>query len=126
MPILMQINNDVVQNRVALGADPLAIGRAPDNDLQLEDKAVSAHHARLERVTGSQDSPEEQYRLVDLNSTNGSFINEKPCDRQTLVHNDTIRFGFVTFRFVDENQASMEETARVRKSWIPGVFITRE
>ncbi len=45
-----------------------AIGRAPDNEIVLEDSRVSRRHGKLERHS-------EAYRLVDLNSHNGTFLN---------------------------------------------------
>ncbi|NWG14313.1 MAG: FHA domain-containing protein, partial [Acidobacteria bacterium] len=44
------------------------IGRAPDNGIVLEDSRVSRHHGKLERDG-------EGYRLIDLGSHNGTFIN---------------------------------------------------
>ena len=47
----------------------MSIGRDPDNDLSLDDKLVSRHHARIE-FDG------QNYRIVDLNSSNGSFLGD--------------------------------------------------
>ena len=65
---------------------PFTIGRRPDNDLCLEDPAVSAHHARIVQVQGV-------LFLEDLSSTNGSFVNEHPIDRRQLQDADALRFG---------------------------------
>ncbi|MCE7978025.1 MAG: FHA domain-containing protein, partial [Nitrospira sp. NTP1] len=56
---------------------PFTIGRTPDNDLCLEDPAVSAHHARIVQV-------QAVLFLEDLSSTNGSFVNEHPIERRQL------------------------------------------
>lgn len=126
MPMLMQVKKNVVQNRVALDAKPLTLGRAPDNDIQLEDRAVSSHHARIEWVPPAGEDAKGHHRLVDLDSTNGSFINEEKCQARPLAHNDTLRLGFVTFRYIDEQHQSFDQTAKVHKSWIPGVYVTKD
>lgn len=126
MPILMQIKDDVVQSKFSLEQKTVSIGRSTDNDIQLDDKTVSANHAWLEWHP-AEDSPEHGfYRLIDLDSTNGSFINETKINEQDVKHNDVIRIGFVNFKFIDENQHRFEETSKVHKSWIPGVYYTKE
>jgi len=67
---------------LALG-DAVAIGRASDNDLVVDDEFVSAHHARL-ALRG------ESWWLSDLGSTNGTVLNEHPLPREMQV-----RFGDV-------------------------------
>ena len=65
---------------------PFTIGRKCDNDLCLEDIAVSGHHARISQV-------QEVLFLEDLNSTNGTFVNEQKIDRRQLQDADSIRIG---------------------------------
>lgn len=125
MPIIMQIKDDIVQNKFALAEKTLSIGRATDNDIQLNDSTVSANHAWIEFVPPSEHNPEPGYRLLDLGSTNGCFINEKRVHEQLMKHNDILRIGFVSFKFIDENEHRFEETAKVHKSWIPGVYYTK-
>lgn len=126
MPILMQIKDDVVQNKFLLDQKTISVGRSTDNDIQLDDKTVSANHAWLEWHATGDDNSHEHYRLVDLKSTNGSFVNETRIDDQIIKHNDIIRIGFVSFKFIDENEHRFEETSKVHKSWIPGVYYTKD
>ncbi|EAR08398.1 FHA domain-containing protein [Reinekea blandensis] len=125
MPILMQIKDDIVQNKFPLEEKTVSIGRGTDNDIQLDDKTVSANHAWLEFLPGDDGQP-GSYRLIDLKSTNGSFVNEKKITEQDVRHNDVLRIGFVSFKFVDENEHRFEETSKVHKSWIPGVYYTKD
>jgi pSer/pThr/pTyr-binding forkhead associated (FHA) protein len=65
---------------------PFTIGRKSDNDLCLEDVAVSGHHARISQV-------QKVLFLEDLRSTNGTFVNEQKIDRRQLQDTDSIRVG---------------------------------
>ena len=67
------------------------VGRAPNNDIVLPNKMVSKLHAYLCQVPGSQ-----AYQIVDMNSTNGTFINGRqllPSLKQRLEDADTLSFG---------------------------------
>jgi hypothetical protein len=73
----------------ALPDGTLTIGRAEDNALILADPAVSAHHATItwQAETGT-------FVIADLNSTQGTFVNERPvAGPQPLRHGDVIRMG---------------------------------
>jgi pSer/pThr/pTyr-binding forkhead associated (FHA) protein len=122
----MQLKEDIVHNKFSLTEKTLSIGRGTDNDIQLDDKTVSAHHAWLEWRPADDDGPHSYYRLIDLNSTNGSFINEEKILEQDVRHNDIIRIGFIAFRFIDEDEHRFEETSKVHKSWLPGVYYTKD
>ncbi len=77
-------------SRVFTATKPqINLGRAPDNDIVLPDAMVSGHHARLV-ITA------EGYRIIDLDSTNGTFLNGErlpPRAARNLVLGDTLRLG---------------------------------
>jgi len=73
----------------------ITIGRTSDNDLQLDEKFISRHHARI--VTASQSCV-----LEDLNSTNGVYIRGKRIRRHALNDGDIIQLGNVELMYVDE------------------------
>ncbi len=79
--------------RTTLGSTRLTIGRAPDNNLVVNDGKASSHHAEIR--------PEGQYySIVDLGSTNGTFINEQQIYSgmpRLLQAGDTIRIGDTRF-----------------------------
>jgi predicted component of type VI protein secretion system len=81
--------------RITLGPGSLAIGRAADNQLLLNDAKASSHHAEIR--------PEGQgYSIVDLGSTNGTFVNEQYIERnqpRLLNSGDTIRIGDTRFTY---------------------------
>ncbi len=71
---------------VPLGTRPVTIGRAPDNDIQIDNLAVSNYHARVYVEAGS-------LVVEDLNSLNGSFLNEMRVERAMLKDGDAILIG---------------------------------
>ena len=70
----------------------LRVGRAPDNDLVLDDLLVSRHHAELRK------RPDGGYEVADLGSQNGTFVNGRRIAAQPLTDSDTIGIGHSTFR----------------------------
>ena len=82
-----------------LDADELVIGRAQDAGLFLDSSGVSRHHARIS-WTGS------TYLLEDLDSTNGTWPNERRLtEPASLSNGDLIRFGDVPFVFSLDDSA---------------------
>jgi pSer/pThr/pTyr-binding forkhead associated (FHA) protein len=69
------------------------IGRAKSNDIVLDDVAVSAQHCRV-RFEGT------QFFLYDLQSTNGTFVNEQRVTRHQLRPGDLLKLGesFLQFK----------------------------
>ncbi len=78
--------DDAVLREVSLGSRAVTIGRAPDNDIPIDNLAVSNYHARIYTEAG---------RLVieDLNSLNGTFVNDQRVERAALHDGDTIVVG---------------------------------
>jgi len=76
----------VVVNEVEFEAGPVTIGRSADNDLRIENLAVSGHHARLEPAGTA-------YRIVDVGSTNGTLVNDRKVTDQVLREADRITVG---------------------------------
>lgn len=74
--------------------DVLAIGRAPDNHLPIADPMVSSHHARIFAQGG-------EFVIEDLNSRNGTFVNDQRVTTQRLRSGDEIRIGQLTLVFQD-------------------------
>jgi Protein of unknown function (DUF3662)/FHA domain len=72
--------------RVAIGEDPVVLGRLPECDVVLSDPNVSRRHAELRR-TG------EAVVVTDLGSTNGTRVNGVPVHEQVLASGDEITVG---------------------------------
>ena len=69
-----------------VGTHPVSIGRLPDNNIVIDNPAVSGRHARVFREGN-------HYVVEDLKSTNGTFVNEKPIARHTLLEGDVVLVG---------------------------------
>jgi pSer/pThr/pTyr-binding forkhead associated (FHA) protein len=98
---------------VPLGTRPVTIGRAPDNDIQIDNLAVSNYHARVYVEAGS-------LVVEDLNSLNGSFLNEIRVERAMLKDGDTILIG-KHHVIVDQAQDAMLPLDGLRKAPAPRV-----
>ncbi len=70
-----------------------SVGRTPDNDLQIDAKFISRHHAVI--LAGP-----AQTIIEDLNSTNGVQVNGRRITRQALEDGDTVSIGRQQYRFV--------------------------
>jgi len=84
------------QHRVfELSADPTSVGRAPDNMLWLDDPGLSRRHCEFQRSGG-------QWRLRDLGSFNGSFVNNLSVTEHMLRSGDRVQLGSVVLYFVPD------------------------
>lgn len=72
---------------------PVTIGRHPTNDIELPFDAVSRYHARVELFDGKP-------RVVDLNSSNGTYINARRVQLAQLEDQDSLSFGSLEFTVV--------------------------
>ena len=72
----------------------LLIGRSEHNDISIDSRFVSRHHALLVRHGGST-------FLMDLNSTNGTFVNGRRVSNHVLLHDDVITVGHHKIKFSD-------------------------
>jgi pSer/pThr/pTyr-binding forkhead associated (FHA) protein len=83
------------------------IGRLPDNDIRIDNPAVSGHHSQIINILNDS-------FLEDLNSTNGTYVNGKLIKKHALQHGDVVTVGHHQLRFVesqaDEEQDEFEKT----------------
>ena len=86
------------------------IGRLPDNDVRIDNPAVSGHHALIINILNDS-------FLEDLNSTNGTYVNGKLIKKHALQHGDVITVGHHQLRFVD-NQAADNEPDEFEKTMV--------
>ncbi len=126
MALIAQLHDGVAINKCLLDQPKLTIGRSSDCDIFIDDVVVSTEHAVIERADSPDSGAQIDYYIHDLGSTNGTQLNGEAVSRQKLSHNDVIRIGWVDFKFIDENKADPDQTAKIHKSWIPGVYYSKK
>ena len=84
------------------------IGRLPDNDVRIDNPAVSGHHSLIINILNDS-------FLEDLSSTNGTYVNGKLIKKHALQHGDVVTVGHHQLRFVEtvaEEEEQDDEFAR--------------
>jgi FHA domain len=90
---------------------PTIVGRAMGSDLWIDDQKLSRQHCRIEPLG-------KRWVLIDMNSTNGTFIHRKSISEHVLVEGDTVEVGNakIVFRegdFVDRRPVDPIEAASI-------------
>lgn len=84
-----------------------ALGRDGSNPIRLHDTEVSRRHAEV------RPEPDQSFRVVDLGSANGTFVNEQPIDQAPLRPGDRLRLGQTVLVFSDGGGPGRDLTERV-------------
>ena len=88
------------------------IGRLPDNDVRIDNPAVSGHHSLIINILNDS-------FLEDLNSTNGTYVNGKLIKKHALQHGDVITIGHHQLRFSDQQSGDTEQDEFEKTMVIP-------
>src|SRR5262245_49996268 len=96
--LILSLEGSVIRE-VPLDKERVTIGRKPQNDVQIENLAVSGEHACI--VTILNDS-----FLEDLGSTNGTLVNGNPIKKHILQNNDVIEIGKYKLKYIGEAPAA--------------------
>jgi transcriptional regulator with GAF, ATPase, and Fis domain len=91
----------------ALNEEPLVIGRETAANLCIADASVSRRHSRIERK-------DDGFVITDLESLNGTFVNDVPVKSRLLEHGDRVRIGDSQFLFLTHEGDSMSKSSDVR------------
>jgi pSer/pThr/pTyr-binding forkhead associated (FHA) protein len=102
--LLLQLKNKILGEYQLQKGVSLTIGRRETNDVAIEDPAVSGHHAKI-------DSLEDRFVLTDLQSKNGTFVNEQLISSHWLKHEDVITIGrySLVFNFQEKEKMAADE-----------------
>ena len=100
--IILKFKENEVSKHPLEKGKPLTIGRRNSNDVVIENLAVSGHHAKIDAVG-------DGYVLTDLQSKNGSFVNEQLVASHWLENGDVINIGKHTLEFSYQEGESEEE-----------------
>ena len=90
---LVVIYGDDLGRRVPLSAEPLVIGRSSKSAIQLDEQSVSRRHCEVTFEDG-------RYVVRDLDSTNGTYLNDLPVERGDLRDGDQLKVGPTIFKFL--------------------------
>lgn len=105
--VVLMFNKQVIKEYPLL-KESITIGRQEGNTIVIDNLAVSSFHARID-VAGS------DFILNDLQSTNGTFVNDKKVASHKLIHGDYIIIGKHVLLFVSTDTGKVEELAEESK-----------
>jgi predicted component of type VI protein secretion system len=104
MAAAIEIESAQRSSRVELGSNRVTVGKAPENDIALDDPSVSHLHAVLEHFSAG-------WCVTDLGSSNGTWLNgERIWSSRRVRHDDEIRIGETRLLFRDPTGADQPET----------------
>ena len=101
-PHLVVTNNGSILQELDLDKGRLLIGRSEHNDIAINSRFISRHHALLVRHGNAT-------FLMDLNSTNGTFVNAERVSNHVLMHDDVITVGHHRIKFSDPHATTRSE-----------------
>jgi pSer/pThr/pTyr-binding forkhead associated (FHA) protein len=99
--VFLKYKDDVIK-KIPLEKDITTIGRKVENDIQIDNLAVSGFHAMSVREG-------EQMLIEDLNSLNGTFVNGMKVSRHVLSNGDVVLIGTHTLDFVISESIEIEK-----------------
>jgi diguanylate cyclase (GGDEF)-like protein len=88
-------------SRYDLKDSTLIVGRANDCNICIEDLSISRQHVRIQAGM-------DGHYVIDLQSTNGTFVNDKPVSMCKLKDGDYLRVGIVIFRYLSGGNIETE------------------
>jgi hypothetical protein len=112
MASLRILNGSLEGQEIDLSPDPQTVGRGASCNIRIGDAGVSSKHAKIWCEAGV-------FFLMDLGSTNGTFVNDRDVDREQLSDGDTITFGMTKAQFVGDKVKARPAPAAVGRAPAP-------
>ena len=109
--LILSLDNQVLAE-YNMTKERYTIGRLPDNDVRIDNPAVSGHHSLMINILNDS-------FLEDLNSTNGTYVNGKLIKKHALQHGDVITIGHHQLRFSDQQVPETEQDEFEKTMVIP-------
>jgi two-component system cell cycle response regulator len=101
VPTLVILHGRGVGNRFILNKPSTTVGRIPDNDIEINDPLVSRKHSRI-----VQEAP-DKFVLIDLGSTNGTYLNDGRIEEAGLTDGDKVKIGETVLRFSFQDEVDI-------------------
>ena len=92
-------------NEYYIEGDEFTIGRAGDSDMVLDENTISGKHAVIRKVG-------DTYEIMDMKSTNGTYVNGVKIDTKPLRTEDSIKFDVFEFKYVNPAEVSRTVVAQ--------------
>ena len=106
-PRLAAITGKLKDTVIAVSEGPVLIGRQTGANLRIRNAAVSRRHAVIEKDG-------DKYIIADLDSRNGTFVNDMPVKRCELHHGDRVQIGESQFFFLIDDSDDPSQTSEIR------------
>ena len=103
MPKLIVSMDGLVLNEFALTTGKVQVGRAQNNDIRLDNRAISNEHLRIFL------NDDRAYYVEDLDSTNGTTLNGQKITRRELRNNDIIGLGKYCIKYVEDEAFDQQQ-----------------
>jgi pSer/pThr/pTyr-binding forkhead associated (FHA) protein len=98
--LILTFNKQVIKE-YPFTKDSITMGRQEDNSIVIDNLAVSGYHAKIDRVGG-------EFILTDLQSTNGTFVNDQKVVSHRLSHRDNIVIGKHVILYIATEKGKLE------------------
>lgn len=105
--LLLTFNKQVIKE-YPFAKDSITMGRQDDNTIVIDNLAVSGYHAKIDKLGG-------EYLLTDMQSTNGTFVNDQKVVSHKLSHGDNIVIGKHVILFVATEKEKLEGEGKDKK-----------
>ena len=113
-PFAYLVCQDETKKRYPITNTLWRIGRGTDNEMTLRDSSVSRRHAEIDRDKG------DVFTIIDLDSTNGVYVNNKKISKHVLREGDIIEIGDINLRFtLLPAEYSFEEVTEIQNTRSP-------
>ncbi len=96
LQVVYSADKDLAGKRYPVGEEDVTLGREAESTVVVASDQASRRHARIFASGGA-------HVLVDLESTNGTFLNSKLVKEQTLRHGDVVRIASLVLKYVVES-----------------------
>lgn len=113
MAELVLTNEGVAVQRFNLKQPVMTIGRHPSNTIFIDEASVSSFHAKLYIQENQNNAVQPFIFIEDLNSTNGTFVDNQKIEKRQLTANAQVTLGFAELRFVSDKNLNISATVQI-------------
>ncbi len=111
--LILTLMDNVLSNHLVSTGNEVTIGRHTDNQIVIDNSAVSSRHAKIEQTSAG-------LKLMDMDSTNGTYVNNKRVTQCQLFHQDWVTIGKHVIIIDLYETLGLEETVQMLMGDSPG------